>query len=183
MPWTHFSPASSTSHLEESIMIGTRDTSGSDASIFRKLVISSAPSSNPSSMLMSSTCAPSSTCFRAMSSASSYFFCWISRKNRREPATLHRSPIFKKLICGDTTSLSNPESCMYSGAAGLRCGTAFSTIRVYSAICSGVVPQQPPTILTSSSSMNSLICPAIFSGVSSYSPSWLGSPALGYTLM
>ena len=47
---------------------------------------------------------------------------------------------------------------------------------------SGVVPQQPPTRFTSPCSANSRSTAAIFSGVSSYWPNSLGSPALGWVL-
>ena len=47
------------------------------------------------------------------------------------------------------------------------------------AMWSGVVPQQPPTMLTSPAAANSPTTAAISSGVSSYSPKAFGSPALG----
>ncbi len=178
-PCIHFRPASITSHFDESIITGTREISGSDASRLRKRVISCTPSSNPSSMFMSMTCAPSSTCLRAICRASSYFFSWIRRKNLREPATLHRSPIFTKLIPGVSTNSSRPERRINRGCSTGAGGTTSATISTYFAMCSGVVPQQPPTMFTNPSSINSRIWEAIFSGVSSYSPSWLGSPALG----
>ena len=49
-------------------------------------------------------------------------------------------------------------------------------------ICAGVVPQQPPMILTIPFSIKGLILEAIVSGVSSYSPISLGSPALACML-
>jgi len=71
LPCTHFKPVSITSHLEESIMIGTRAMSGSEATSLRKRSIAALASSMPSSMLMSMTWAPFSTCWRATDSASS----------------------------------------------------------------------------------------------------------------
>ena len=62
LPCRHFNPASITSHLEESIITGTRAISGSDMMRFRKVVISVRASSRPSSILTSITKAPSSTC-------------------------------------------------------------------------------------------------------------------------
>ena len=62
LPCTHLSPASITLHFELSIMIGTRAMSGSLAIRFKKRVIAAAESSIASSMLMSMTCAPFSTC-------------------------------------------------------------------------------------------------------------------------
>ena len=69
LPWTHFSPASITSHLELSIITGTRAMSGSAAIRFRKVRMATTPSSSPSSILMSMTWAPASTCCRATSKA------------------------------------------------------------------------------------------------------------------
>ncbi|EXI78389.1 MAG: hypothetical protein AW12_03038 [Candidatus Accumulibacter sp. BA-94] len=62
LPWMHFSPVSMTSHFDESIMIGTREMSGSLAISLRKRSIAARESSIASSMLMSITCAPFSTC-------------------------------------------------------------------------------------------------------------------------
>ncbi len=74
-------------------MKGTLATSGSLASRCRKRVIAATPSIMPSSMQMSMTLAPFSTCCRAMLTASSYWPCLISLANFGEPATLVRSPI------------------------------------------------------------------------------------------
>src|SRR5690554_5978605 len=49
-------------------------------------------------------------------------------------------------------------------------------------ICSGLVPQQPPAILSRFSVAKSATIDDMFSGVSSYPPNSLGSPALGCTL-
>ena len=61
LPCTHCRPASITSHLELSIMIGTRAMSGSAASRFRYSTIAAFESIRPSSMLMSMIWAPFST--------------------------------------------------------------------------------------------------------------------------
>lgn len=71
LPCTHFSPASSTSNREESIMIGTFAISGSLDSRVRNFVITATPSSIPSSTLTSMMFAPFSTCCRATPRASS----------------------------------------------------------------------------------------------------------------
>jgi hypothetical protein len=92
LPCTHFRPASITLHFDESIMIGTREMSGSDAIRFRKRVIAACESSIASSMLMSMTWAPFSTCWRATDSASSNCSFRIMRANAFEPVTLVRSP-------------------------------------------------------------------------------------------
>jgi hypothetical protein len=54
-----------TSHLEESIMTGTRQMSGSLATSLRKRSMAATPSIMPSSMLTSMIWAPASTCWRA----------------------------------------------------------------------------------------------------------------------
>ena len=69
LPCTFFRPASMTSHLEESIITGMRLMSGSDAISLVNRSIAATPSIMPSSMLMSMTCAPTSTCCRATDSA------------------------------------------------------------------------------------------------------------------
>ena len=74
-------------------MNGTLATSGSLPSSCRKRVIAATPSIIPSSMQMSMTLAPFSTCCRAMLTASSYLPSLISLANFGEPATLVRSPI------------------------------------------------------------------------------------------
>ena len=61
LPCTHCSPASITSHLELSIMIGTRAISGSAAIRFRNSIIACFESISPSSMFTSMICAPFST--------------------------------------------------------------------------------------------------------------------------
>ena len=53
LPCTHFSPASITSHLELSIIRGTRAMSGSAAIRLRKVVMAAALSISPSSMFTS----------------------------------------------------------------------------------------------------------------------------------
>ena len=133
-PWRHFKPASITSHFEESIITGTRAISGSEATRFRKVVISSFASNSPSSILTSIISAPSSTCCRAIDNASSYFFSFIRRRNLREPATLQRSPTLTKLISGFTSSSSNPESHIQSGLRAGTCGLAPAINAGYSAI-------------------------------------------------
>ena len=71
LPWTHLSPASITSHLEESTITGTRQMSGSAAISLRRRSMAATPSIMPSSMLTSMTCAPASTCCAATLMAAS----------------------------------------------------------------------------------------------------------------
>ena len=79
LPCTHFSPASSTVHFELSIMIGSREISGSVAIRLRKCVIACSESSSPSSMLTSIRFAPPRTCSSATSTASPNLPSLISR--------------------------------------------------------------------------------------------------------
>ena len=161
----HLRPARMTFQSDESTIMGTRAISGSPASILRNVVISTPASSRPSSIFISISCAPSSTCLRAMSSASPYFFSFIRRRNLREPATLQRSPTLMKFMRLSTTSGSRPESHSSLGfATGMR-GCTPATKEGNKAMNSSVVPQQPPMILTSSSSIYSRTISAISCGV------------------
>src|SRR5580658_2167645 len=92
-PWTHFRPASSTLHFEESIITGTRDISGSAAIRFRNLTIVGSPSMSASSTLMSMTLAPLSTCWRAMARHASQSPDLRALANLGEPVMFVRSPI------------------------------------------------------------------------------------------
>ena len=58
-----------TLHLDELIISGTREMSGSDAMRLRNVCIAFSESSSPSSMLTSRICAPFSTWLRATASA------------------------------------------------------------------------------------------------------------------
>src|SRR5258708_40115392 len=96
LPCTHFSPASITSHFDESIISGTRAMSGSAAIRFRKVTMTAWLSSSPASIFTSSTWAPASTCCRATLSASEYSPASISFLNFADPVTLVRSPTLMK---------------------------------------------------------------------------------------
>src|SRR5690606_16083993 len=118
LPWTQRRPCSMTSHLELSIMMGTREISGSEAIRFRKRRMQAAESNMASSMLMSMICAPFSTCCRATCSASSYFSSRISRKNILLPVTLVRSPTFTNSVSASILSGSRPDSRVLTGISG-----------------------------------------------------------------
>ncbi len=185
LPCTHFSPASITSHFDESIITGTRAMSGSVASRFRKRVIAAFESSMASSMLTSIICAPFSTCWRATASASSYWPFSIRRANAREPVTLVRSPTFTKSESSSMFIGSSPESRSLWSPAGIERGGRSLTACAMAAMCSGVVPQQPPAMLTKPDCANSPSSDEVISGVSSKPVSLIGfgRPALGYTQM
>ena len=70
-PWILFKPVSITSHIEESIIIGLDDISGSAAISLKKYSISFWLSSKPSSKFISMIWAPFSTCSFAIDKASS----------------------------------------------------------------------------------------------------------------
>ncbi len=160
-------PASITSHFDESIMNGTLATSGSLASSDTKRAIAATPSIIPSSMQMSMTLAPLSTCWRATATASSYFPSLISFANFGEPATLVRSPIMmKEPICcvngcepdrrSGARRLGRTGAAADGPAARRRCaaGGRSASARAIAAMCSGVLPQQPPAMFTRPPSAN-----------------------------
>ena len=65
LPWIFFNPHSITLHLDESIIMGTLQISGSDATNRRNLPMASSESISPSSMLISMIFAPFSICCQA----------------------------------------------------------------------------------------------------------------------
>ena len=109
LPWMHCRPASITDHFDESIITGTRAISGSPAIRCRKRTIAAWLSSMASSMLMSMTCAPFSTCWRATASASSNLPARINRAKAFEPVTLVRSPMLTNRAPGAIVTGSRPE--------------------------------------------------------------------------
>jgi len=112
LPWMHCRPASITAHLDESTMIGTRAMSGSEAIRFRKRTMAAWLSSMASSMLMSITWAPFSTCWRATARASSYCPFKIIRAKAFEPVTLVRSPTFTNRLPSPMETGSRPDNFM-----------------------------------------------------------------------
>ena len=179
LPCTHSSPASSTDHLLLSIMMGMRATSGSVASRFRKVRMQPSESSRPSSMLTSSTLAPARTCWTATSRALVMSPFLIILRKRRDPVTLVRSPTTMNVVSGRISRGSRPLNCEKLGASTCGRGDTPSTAFAIARMWSGVVPQQPPTRLTKPSLAKPPTSAAVCSGVSSYSPKALGSPAFG----
>ena len=98
-------------------MIGTREMSGSDAMSWRKRTMAASESSMASSMLISMTWAPFSTCWRATASASSKRLSRIIFAKAREPVTFVRSPTLTKNDSGPISQGSKPERRK-------RCGTS-----------------------------------------------------------
>ena len=131
-------------------------------------------------MFTSIRLAPPRTCSSATSTASWNSPASISRRNFAEPVTFVRSPTTTKPVSGRMTNGSRPEKRGSRVGSGTRRGRSPSTARAISCVCSGVVPQQPPTTLTSPSSANARRNRLVSPGCSSCRPSSFGSPAFGW---
>ena len=171
-------------------------TAGSFEIYLTNRCISRVLSSIASSIFTSMMRAPSSICFAAIWSASSYFPSAISRANFLDPATFVLSPTLVKLLTAlFTMTASNPLTFSISPAEaafsslevddvgcdviGSCLGLRSATANAISLIWSGLVPQHPPTTLTRPRTAISRTCAAISLGLWSYPPISLGSPALG----
>jgi hypothetical protein len=99
--------------------------------------------------------------------------------NRADPVTFVRSPTFTKRESGPMFTASSPESLSLGSGSGRSRGGWSATTSAMALMCSGVVPQQPPTMFSQPLLAQSPISSAMNSGVSSYSPNSLGRPALG----
>ena len=88
--------------------------------------------------------------------------------NAREPVTLVRSPTLTKTLpgCGMTTG-SRPDSLVSRGTAGMTRGVAAWTVWLIARTWAGVVPQQPPTMLTRPSAANARSADEVSAAVSS----------------
>ncbi len=146
-------------------MIGIRATSGSVAIRLRNVVIACSLSSRSASMLTSSRLAPPRTCSSATSTAAWWSSASISRRNRAEPVTLVRSPIITKPVSGPIANGSRPLNRVRRRRSRHRARRAAPRPPRRSARCaSGVVPQQPPTMLTRPAPANSPSSPAVSLG-------------------
>ena len=168
-PCTHFRPASITDHFELSIMIGTRAISGSVAMRFRNVVIAFSESSRSASMFTSITLAPLRTCSSATSTPLWKSPDSIRRRNLAEPVMFVRSPTITKPVSGrDPERLEAAERRVpVVERSGPRAGRRRWTVSAIIRMCSGVVPQHPPTMFTSPARANSPSRPLVVSGVSS----------------
>ncbi len=77
------------------------------------------------------------------------------------------------------TNGSRPENRGRPDGSGTLRGGSPSTARTIACVCSGVVPQQPPTRLTSPSSAKARRYRLVSAACSSWSPSAFGRPAFG----
>src|SRR5687768_10726789 len=83
---------------------------------------------------------------------------------------VHHTSHLKLAFPYATTSGSSPESRSAWAACGSMRGARPRTALAIAAMCAGVEPQQPPTILTQPFAANSLRTVAMSSGDSSYPP-------------
>ncbi len=109
--------------------------------------------------------APPRTWARAISAAASKSPSATNRLNFRLPRTLVRSPIKTGRLSTSISSASTPDTSDFEWI-GTRRGFLPSTARARARMCAGVVPQQPPTMLTQPSSRNRSSAAAMRSGVS-----------------
>ena len=83
-----------------------------------------------------------------MSNALSKSPSFTNRENLGEPVTLVLSPINKKLFTVSFLKSSRPLNVEYWDDSEFNLGLCVATLVAIASICSGVVPQQPPTKLT-----------------------------------
>ena len=93
---------------------------------------------------------------------------------------LVRSPTLRNRLSSVTVTGSSPDRRRADEISGTTRGATPLAESAIAPMCSAVVPQQPPTMLTKPLVANSPRIPAIWSGVSSYSPKALGRPAFGW---
>ena len=80
----------------------------------------------------------------------------MSRRNLAEPVTLVRSPIITNPVSPVIVNGSSPDSRVTRpGRAAAERRGHDRTAAAISAMCAGVVPQQPPTMFTMPSAENS----------------------------
>ena len=75
-----------------------------------------------------------------------------------------RSPIITNPVSGPISNGSRPLNRVRPGSAGTCRGGRPATAEAIRAVCSGVVPQQPPTTFTMPCSANPLSSRAVSSG-------------------
>ena len=156
-----------TDQRELSTMIGRRATSGSVAIRLRNRVIAASESSRSASMFTSRRFAPPRTWSSATSSAPWKSSASIRLRKRAEPVTFVRSPTMTKFVSPVKENGSSPLKRVTARCSGTRRVGMPLTAAAIAFVCSGVVPQQPPTTLTSPLSANSRSSELVVSGPSS----------------
>ena len=175
------SAARMTSGSVESICSGAREVSAIRLTVSR--MESASSSRSTSATQRSSTCAPPSTWSSAICTSASWSPASSSSFARRDPWLLTRSPIsVGRGSCASGVAAIIPLTRGARGA-GRGGGTTPATRVASTAMCSGVVPQHPPTMPTPKRSANSPSVSASSAGDSgnTVSPSepWMGRPAFG----
>ena len=99
-------------------MMGIRAISGSEAIKFKKYFMALSESSMPSSIFMSITCAPFSTCCLATDTASSNFSSIIRRAKALEPVTFVLSPTLINKVSSFILNGSSPASLVNTSCVG-----------------------------------------------------------------
>ena len=160
-------------------MIGTFAISGSVATRFKNVVIAFWPSIRSASMFTSIRFAPFSTWSRATSPPAWKSPDSISRAKRFDPVMLVRSPTITNPVSGVMRNGSRPLNDVNVSVRGIARGSTPRTVSAIWRMCSGVVPQHPPTRFTRPARANSPRSELVISGVSSKPPKALGSPAFG----
>ncbi len=103
----------------------------------------------------------------------------ISRAKTFDPVMFVRSPTMTNPVSGVIRNGSSPEKVVTGSCGGIARGATPRTASAIWRMCSGVVPQHPPTTFTSPACANSPRSPLVISAVSSNPPNALGRPALG----
>src|SRR5512147_360061 len=108
----------------------------------------------------------------------------MSFEKAGDPVTLVRSPMFTKLESGRIVTASRPLRRVKGSIVGIILGARPRTASAINLIWAGVVPQQPPTILSHPFSAHSRSWGARLSGVSGepVGSNGFGNPAFGWAL-
>jgi len=145
-PGVFCSAASMTSGSVESIISGTGTSN--DRRLTNLAINSASLLRSVSATLTSNPCAPFSTCSRAICSMPSKSSASSKRLKAREPCAFSRSPTKKGTGCCSICTACTGEANSASGFSAGRSGRAWGSLATSSRICSGRVPQQPPTTRT-----------------------------------
>ena len=167
LPCTQRSPAWMAVQRELSTMIGSVAASGSVPRMFRNVVIASTESRRSASMFTSRMFAPPRTCSSATSVPPWKSFPSMSERKRAEPVTFVRSPIATNVVPSKISNGSSPAKRVSGRRVGTLRGGSPRTASTIAFVCSGVVPQQPPTTFTSPASPSSLSSRLVSWGCSS----------------
>ena len=123
--------------------------SGSEAISLRKRSIAATPSIMPSSMLTSMTCAPASTCCAATVSAGVVVAVLDQLAEARGAGDVGAlADVDEQALVGDGDRLEAGEPQRRARSRARARGSTPLAASAIAAMCSAVVPQQPPTMLT-----------------------------------